>query len=163
MDYIKDHPIIFVLAGIVIAAVLAQAIFFLIRAIKRAKAKGMNMSVVKKTIVTSVLFTIAPAVSILIAIISLVPKLGVALPWLRLSVIGSLSYESIAAGRASEAVGNPLSSTATELNAQQFVTIAFVMIVGVAVSACKPDNGLPEVLFKVNGSIYKKVEYKDIY
>ena len=99
MEYVKDHPIIFVLAGIVIAAVLAQAIFFLIRAIKRAKEKGMNMAVVRKTIVTSVLFTIAPAVSILIAIISLVPKLGVALPWLRLSVIGSLSYESIAAGR----------------------------------------------------------------
>lgn len=133
MEYVKDHPIIFVLAGIVIAAVLAQAIFFLIRAIKRAKEKGMNMAVVRKTIVTSVLFTIAPAVSILIAIISLVPKLGVALPWLRLSVIGSLSYESIAAGRASEAVGNPLSSTATELNAQQYVTIAFVMTIGIMV------------------------------
>ena len=132
MEYVKDHPIIFVLAAVVIAAVLSQAVFFLIRAIKRAKEKGMDMSVVKKTIVSSVLFTIAPAVSILIAIVTLSPKLGVALPWLRLSVIGSLSYESIAAGRAAEAVGNPLDSSAA-LNGQQFVTIAFVMTIGIMV------------------------------
>jgi len=130
MEYVKDHPIIFVLAGVVILAVLAQAVFFLIRALKRAKEKGMDKSIIKKTIISTVTFTIAPAVSILIAILTLSKKLGVALPWLRLSVIGSLSYETISAGRAAEAVGNAL-DTATELNAQQFVTIAFVMTIGI--------------------------------
>ena len=131
MEYTKDHPIIFVLAGIVIAAVLAQAVFFLVRALKRAKQKGMDTSIIRKTIISSITFTIAPAVSILIAIVSLSAKLGVALPWLRLSVIGSLSYESIAAGRASEAVGNPLTDSSTPFTAQQFVTVAFVMTVGI--------------------------------
>ncbi|MBQ2715059.1 MAG: DUF5058 family protein [Clostridia bacterium] len=130
MEYVQDHPIIFVFAGIVILAVLLQAVFFLIRALKRAKEKGMDKSVIRKTIISSLTFTIAPAVSILIAIVSLSKKLGIALPWLRLSVIGSLSYETIAAGRAADAVGNSLASS-EPFNAQQFVTVAFVMTIGI--------------------------------
>lgn len=50
MEFSVNHPIIFVLVGIVLLIVLGQSVFFLVRAIKRAKDKGMDMGVVKRTI-----------------------------------------------------------------------------------------------------------------
>ena len=41
-----------------------------------------------KIAVTAAIFTIAPAVAIVIGVITLSKDLGVPLPWLRLSVIG---------------------------------------------------------------------------
>ena len=96
MTFSLNHPILFVMAGIIIAAVLAQSAFFLYRAVKRSKELGMDQSVIKKTIRSAIIFTVAPAISILVGVIILSKKLGIALPWLRLSIIGSLSYETVA-------------------------------------------------------------------
>lgn len=129
MDFRVNHPIIFVLCGIIIAFVLAQAIFFLVRALKRAKEKGMDFTVIKKTIISSALFTIAPAIAIVVGVIALSKSLGIAIPWLRLSVIGSLSYETVSAGTTIEAIG--LSMGESIIDASAFVTVVFVMTVGI--------------------------------
>lgn len=50
MEFSVNHPIIFVLVGIVLLIVLGQSVFFLVRTIKRAKEKGMDMGVIKRTI-----------------------------------------------------------------------------------------------------------------
>ena len=92
MEFSVNHPVLFVLVGIIIVAVLAQSFYFLFKAMRQAKKIGMSNQTVKKTILTSAVFTVAPAVSIVIAILSLSQSLGLPLPWLRLSVIGSLSY-----------------------------------------------------------------------
>ena len=94
MEFHVNHPILFLLVGIIVAVVLAQSAYFLIKSVRRAKVIGMDMQKIKKTILTAAIFTIAPAVSIVIAVISLSQSLGIALPWLRLSVVGSLSYEA---------------------------------------------------------------------
>ena len=93
MQFSVNHPIIFVIVGIVIAIVLAQSVFFLVKAVRRAKELGIESSTVKKTISSAAVFTIAPAIAVLVGVVALSKSLGVALPWLRLSVIGSLSYE----------------------------------------------------------------------
>ena len=54
------------LAVVVIVFVLAQSAFFLIRAYKRGVELGIGKEKLKKTIVSTAVFTIAPAVSILI-------------------------------------------------------------------------------------------------
>ncbi len=131
MEFKVNHPIIFVMVGLIIAAVIAQSVYFLLRALKRAKAMGIDQKVLKKTMITSAIFTIAPAVSILVGVITLSQSLGVALPWLRLSVIGSLSYESIAAERALSAFGLDLATTITDPNV--YVTVIWVMTFGIAV------------------------------
>ena len=100
MEFHVNHPVLFVLVGIIIAAVIGQSVYFLLKSYRRAKEKGMDMSKVHKTIKTAAIFTIAPAVSIVITVITLSQSLGIALPWLRLSVVGSLSYEAIAAANA---------------------------------------------------------------
>ena len=132
MTFSTNHPILFVLAGILVAVVLAQSVYFLVKAVKRSKAIGMDQKKIKKTIRTAAIFTIAPAVSIVISVIALSKSLGLPLPWLRLSVVGSLSYEAIAAENAVSAMGLSLGKI-TNLNAQQFVNIILVMTISILV------------------------------
>lgn len=127
MEFQVNHPILFVLVGIVIAVVLAQSVYFLLKAIRRAKEKGMDMTKIKKTVRSAAIFTIAPAVSIVIAVISLSQSLGIPLPWLRLSVVGSLSYEAIAAANAASGMGKTLGEFAGNMDASSYITIAIVM------------------------------------
>ena len=129
MEFSVNHPILFVMVGAIIALVLAQSVFFLVRAVKRAKALGIAKSTVTKTITSAALFTIAPAVAILVGVVALSKSLGLALPWLRLSVIGSITYETVAAGNAIEAAGQTMSELVTDPSI--FITIAWVMTVGI--------------------------------
>ena len=129
MEFSVNSPILFVIVGIVILAVLGQSAFFLVRAWRRANEIGMDKTKLKKTVTTAAVFTIAPAVAILVGVISLSHSLGVAVPWLRLSVVGSLSYETVAAGTALEALGLGLETQITDPSA--FVTVLWVMTVGI--------------------------------
>ena len=130
MEFYSNHPILFVIVGAIIALVLGQSVYFLVKAIKRAKVLGISSETVKKTVSSSAIFTIAPAISILIGIVALSKSLGLPLPWLRLSVIGSITYETVAAGNALEAAGLGAGSAITDPSI--FVTIAWVMTVGIA-------------------------------
>lgn len=129
MEFSVNSPIIFIGVAIIILAVLSQSVFFLVRALKRAKQKNMDKSVIKKAIISSAIFTIAPAIAILVGVIALSKSLGIAVPWLRLSVIGSLSYETVAADTTLKALG--LTSGAVVTDASAFVTILWVMTVGI--------------------------------
>ena len=68
MEFRVNHPILFVLAGILVAVVLAQSIYFLIKALKRSKELGMDQKKLRKTIQTAAVFTIAPDVAIVISV-----------------------------------------------------------------------------------------------
>ncbi len=133
MQFSANHPILFVLAGIAIAVVLAQSVYFLIKSIRRAKEIKMDKRVIKKTIISAAIFTIAPAVSIVITVLTLSQSLGIALPWLRLSVVGSLSYETIAAANAASGMNTTLADLIKGITASQYVTIAIVMTVSILV------------------------------
>lgn len=133
MEFSVKHPILYVIVGIIIAAVLAQSVYFLIKAYRRAKVIGMDMKKINKTMITAAIFTIAPAISIVITILALSDSLGVALPWLRLSVVGSLSYETIAAANAASGMGTTLAELAGKMTASQYVTISIVMTVSIMV------------------------------
>ena len=132
MEFHVNHPILFVLAGFLVAVVLAQSVYFLLKALRRSREIGMDQAKIRKTIQTAAVFTIAPAVSIVISVIALSKSLGLPLPWLRLSVVGSLSYEAIAAENAVSAMGLSLGKI-TSLNAQQFVNITLVMTISILV------------------------------
>ena len=132
MTFHTNHPILFVLAGILIAVVLGQSVYFLVKAMKRSKEIGMDQTKLKQTIKTAAIFTIAPAVAIVISVITLAKSLGLPLPWLRLSVVGSLSYETIAASNAVSAMGLELGKI-DALTAQQYVNITLVMTISIMV------------------------------
>ena len=155
MTFHVNHPILFILAGVIIAAVLGQSVYFLVKALKRGRQLGMDQAKIKKTIKTAALFTIAPAVSIVISVITLSKDLGLALPWLRLSVVGSLSYEAIAASNALGAMDLELGKVSS-LTAQQFVNITLVMTISIMVGIWL----VPVISKKLLGGM-SKLEAKD--
>ncbi len=130
MQFSINHPLLFLMAGILVAVVLGQSVYFLVKALRRSKQLGMDQTKIRKTIRTAAIFTVAPAVAIVISVITLSKKLGLPLPWLRLSVVGSMSYETIAANNALSAMGQSLGSE-LPLNAQQFVNVLLVMTISI--------------------------------
>ena len=130
MEFSVNHPLLYLMAGILIAVVLAQSVFFLLKAMRRSKELGMDQTKIRKTIKTAAIFTVAPAVAIVISVMTLSKKLGLPLPWLRLSVVGSMSYETIAASNALEAMGQALGS-GSALTAQQYVNVLLVMTISI--------------------------------
>lgn len=130
MEFSINHPILYLIVGILVAVVLAQSVFFLIKALRRSKELGMDQKKIKKTIRTAAIFTIAPAVAIVISIITLSNKLGLPLPWLRLSVVGSMSYETVAANNALSAMDQSLGSI-VPLQAQEYLNVLLVMTISI--------------------------------
>ena len=130
MEFYVNHPLLFVMAGILVCVVLAQSVFFLVKALRRSKALGMDQSKIRKTVATAAIFTVAPAVAIVISVITLSKKLGLPLPWLRLSVVGSMSYETVAASNALSAMNQSLGA-GSSLTAQQYVNVLLVMTISI--------------------------------
>ena len=125
---VNDGFLYFIVA-VVIAFVLIESAVFLVKAWKRGRALGMDVSTLKKTVMSSAVFTVAPAVAILLGVIALSKALGLPLPWLRLSVIGSLTYETTAAATAASALGTSLSDKVAD--PEIFAAIVWVMTVGI--------------------------------
>jgi len=154
MEFHVNSPVLYVIVGAIIALVMGQSVFFLVRAIKRARELGVTKETIRKTVSSSAVFTIAPAVAVLVGVVALSKSLGVALPWLRLSVIGSITYETVAAGNALEAAGMGAGTTVTD--PAIFITIAWVMTVGIAAGLIL----VPFVTKKLQGGM-SKIGMKD--
>lgn len=148
MDF-KTGPLMYGLALLVVTFVIVQSVFFMVKANKRAKQIGMDKAVVKQTIISSVLFTIAPAISILATVLALASALGIVMPWIRLSVIGNLAYETVAADTALSTMGTSLANEVTDPKA--FSTIAWAMTIG----SCFPLVLLPFLCKKVHKAMNK--------
>ncbi len=129
MEFNSNSAFMYIVVTIVIVFVLLQSVVFFIKAWRRGKELGMDMKALKKTVGTSAIFTIAPAFAILLGVVALSNALGFPLPWLRLSVIGSLTYEATAAAAAATAVGTSLSEHITD--PKIFAVIAWVMALGI--------------------------------
>ena len=124
-----NSPFLYAVTAAVILFVLAQSVFFLVRAARRAKQLGISGAVVRKTIASTAVFTIAPAVAILLGVITLSKFLGLPLPWLRLSVLGALTYELPAATTTATAMNLSLSQPIADPRA--YTAIAWVMTLGI--------------------------------
>ena len=132
MQFNVNHPVLFLLAGIIVLIVLAQSVWFLRKAWKRGREIGMPMDKLKRIVIGTAVFTVAPATAIVISVISLSKKLGIPLPWMRLSVVGAITYETPAAANALSAMGLEWAKV-TNLSASEYVTVAAVMTAGIMV------------------------------
>ena len=125
-----DNGLMYGLYGGVIAIIAAMSIYYIIVAIRRAKALNMDMGKIKKVISTSVTFSILPAIGIGVGLVALIGSIGVALPAIRLSVIGSLQYETMMSDGAAKALENSLAAfLASDIVPKDYVTIATVMTI----------------------------------
>lgn len=132
MDILKqlNAPALYLICGIIILFVAVLSLVFLLRAYRAGLAMGMDKTKLKRAITSSVTFTVLPSISILLGVIALSGTLGIPLPWLRLSVVGALHYETSVADIAARSIG--LSGlNAAEMSTETFVTIALLLAVGI--------------------------------
>lgn len=126
---IANSGILFVLCLIPILFVLVQSIVFIRIGIKRTEELGVEKGIIKKIVTNSVISSILPSVAIIISLAALMPSLGKFIPWLRLSVIGSMSYETMAAEIAIKALGGGTLGD-SNLTASMFASVVWVMCIG---------------------------------
>lgn len=125
---------LYLIAGAVILFVLVQSIFFLVKAWKQGKKLGLDKSKLRNAVTSSALFTIPSALSVLATVIALAPALGLVIPWVRLSVIGNLMYETTAAEAAMEAFGHTGGIANAVTDPTVYAGIAWVMTLGICFS-----------------------------
>lgn len=154
MNFSVNSTFLYIVAICVIVFVLAQSTFFLVRAYRRGKELGIEKAKLNKTIVSTCVFTIAPAISILIGIITLSKFLGIPLPWIRMSVIGAITYELPAATSTANALKVSLAETITD--PKTYSAIAWVMTLGIMPSIILP----PILMKKIQGGMIK-IKNKD--
>lgn len=102
---IANSTLLYILALSFIAFVFAMCIVFFLRAYKRGIEIGMTKEKLKNTIKQSAVFSITPSIPIVIGLIAMAPILGIPFPFMRLSIIGSVQYELIAAERGAQSMG----------------------------------------------------------
>ena len=123
-----NGPAVYAVCGGIVAFVAVVCVVFMVRAWRAGVALGMDKAKMRRVITSSVTFTILPSVGILLGVIALSGSLGTPWPWLRLSVVGALHYETQVAQTAAEQVGMS-SLSAAEMTPQAFTTIALLMSV----------------------------------
>ena len=111
---------VYLICGSIVAFIAVVCVIFLIRAWRAGRALGMDTARMKRAVTASATFSVLPSVGILLGVLALSGKLGVPWPWLRLSVIGALHYETQVADAAAEQLGG-------QVTAQSFPTIALLM------------------------------------
>ena len=89
-----NNAFMYCLVAVVIVFVIAMSLRFIVLAWRRARKLGLSSQLLRRTAVSAAVFTVVPAISILLGVIALSKALGFPLPWLRLSVIGALTYET---------------------------------------------------------------------
>ncbi|GHV60793.1 hypothetical protein AGMMS49587_03310 [Spirochaetia bacterium] len=125
-----NHWLIYLMVIIGILYVAGLAVVSMRKSWKRALAKGYSREKLMTVVKASVSATIVPSLAIVIGLFSLVALLGIPWPWWRLSVVGAVTYETMAADSAIKAVGLSLGQL-SQATAQDFVLVMFVMSIGI--------------------------------
>lgn len=134
MEFNNSSLGLYLIAGAVILFVLVQSVFFLVKAWKQGKKLGLDKSKLRNAVTSSALFTVPSALSILATVIALAPALGLVIPWVRLSVLGNLMYETTAAEAAMEAFGHQGGMAVPVTDPEVYAGVAWVMTLGICFS-----------------------------
>lgn len=89
----------------VVLVVIFQALLFMSRAYKAGIKMGIAPEKLKSGMRSGAITSIGPSVAVVIAMVSLIASLGGPFAWMRLSVIGSVPFELMAASAGAEAMG----------------------------------------------------------
>ena len=141
------------LLGILVGAfVIAQSLYFLVKAVRRGRQLGISGAVIRRTITSSAVFAVLPSVSILLGLITLSNTLGLPLPWIRLSVLGAVTYELPAATVALNAIGESIAAP-----------VAWVMTLGCITPLIIIPLFLKKILGGVNNLRKKDSHWGDLF
>lgn len=130
-----DSWVMYLMYALIVVFISAEAIFYLVKSVKKAKQIGMDMTKIKKVIKTSASFSVLPAIGIGIGVVTLIGSLGITVPAIRLSVIGALQYETQMADGAAKAITGSTDGLTLLIHrgvtAQDYATIVTLMTVAI--------------------------------
>ena len=130
-----DSWVMYLMYALIVVFISAEAIFYLVKSVKKAKQIGMDMTKIKKVIKASASFSVLPAIGIGIGVVTLIGSLGITVPAIRLSVIGALQYETQMADGAAKAITGSTDGLTLLIQrgvtAQDYATIVTLMTVAI--------------------------------
>lgn len=129
---IAKSPLLYVLVGCGLLAIVVYALICLRRAKKCCIEQGISEEKIKEVISSTISASIVPSLAILIGFLILAASMGSAWPWWRLSVIGALQYETMAASYTVAGMGVELGSLLSG-PAENFTGVMLVMTLGIVV------------------------------
>jgi len=91
--------------SVIIVIVLVQAVRLSMIAFRAGDAIGMPRPQMALALRTGIISALVPSIAVMVGLVVLIPRLGIPFPWMRLSVIGSVIYELLAAGIAATEMG----------------------------------------------------------
>ena len=95
MKDITNSPLLLILVVIGLAYIVGFSLVYLKKSYDHCLELGMTKEELHKIIQSSAVFSIVPSLSIVVGLFVLISVMGVVWSWWRLSVIGSLSYETM--------------------------------------------------------------------
>ena len=138
--------------GSAVALVIIQALIFTRHAYSAGKKIGLTDSQMKGAMKSSAITSIGPSIVVLSGMLSLLITVGGPMAWMRLSLIGSVMFESIAAGFGTSSVGvqlgtDPLTPLALDMAVWTMILGSIGWIIFAPFSASRMDK----VQHKISG------------
>lgn len=137
MKDIISSPLLAVLAGIGLLYIVGFSLVYLKKSYQRCIELGITKEELSKVIKSSLIFSIVPSLSIVVGLFVLSSALGTVWSWWRLSVIGSLSYETLISDSVAKAIGfTKNTEMLANASASQFGVIMILMSIGMLSGFC---------------------------
>ena len=131
---IANSPGMWAACAAVVVVVIFQAIRFTVIAYSCGKKIGLTKQEMFLALRTGFTTALVPSVAVLLGLALLIPLMGVAFPWMRLSVLGSVTYELMASGMAASALD--VKNISDDSTGVAFSTAVWVMSMGFIFPLC---------------------------
>lgn len=129
---IANSALLYILIIIGLGYIILYSAIFLVKSYKRSIELGFSKSQLNNVIKSTLVFTVVPSIAIVAGFFSLAALLGIPWPWWRLSVVGSVGYELMAADLAAKGMEySSLAAMAVANDPTVFVAVMIVMTAGV--------------------------------
>jgi len=145
---------VYSLMSIIFLYVLTQSVYALLKAKKRAVELGFSKEQINQTITSSMVFSLAPSIAILIGLVALTKIFGSMIAGWRLATLGAVTYELPAAINVINGVFNR--QIGDTLTTEMVITAVWVMTLG-----CLPPLIIIPFFFKKMSLGMKKMREKD--
>lgn len=151
---------LYLLVGAGIIYILVFCLITLRKAYRHGLEIGLTKETMKTAISSSMIYSVVPSLSVVIGLFSLATVLGVPWSWFRLSVVGSVTYELMAADMVATGAGyESIAALNAAGDASVAGTVMFVMsicilggIVGVLIFGKQVNSSLKKARTK-NGAV----------
>lgn len=157
MEIANSFPM-WIACGLAVALVIVQALLFASKAYKAGGKVGLTKNQLNKAIKSSAITSIGPSIVILSGMLSLLITVGGPVAWMRLSMIGSVMFEAIAAGIGTNTVGVTLGTDVLTNEALAMAVWTMVLCsVGWVIFATFSASRMDSIQNKISGGDTKKL------